>query len=160
MDPSRRRFFSAGYSVPGKRPPWALGEDTFTSLCNRCDACVRACPQRVLSRGAGGFPTVDFSRAGCTLCGACVEACERGALARAGEPFPWRARITQRCVSLRGVECRICAENCEAGAIRIRLRPGEGARPELDPELCNGCGQCIAPCPVAAIDTHATEVAA
>lgn len=162
MDLSRRRFFSAGLSVPGNRPPWAIEEQAFISRCTRCDECIATCPQQLLKPGSGGFPTIQFSDAGCTLCGQCVEACRPGALLRdeAREPFPWRALIGTDCLAQRGVECRLCGEGCEAGAIRFRPRLGGIAHPELDIDRCNGCGQCIASCPVAAITTQPKEKAA
>lgn len=162
MDASKRRFFSAGLAVPGDRPPWAVAESLFTERCDRCDACIRACPTHVLRNGSGGFPTIDFSVAGCTLCGACAQACTPQALLRDAdrEPFPWRAHINPACLAQRGVECRICAESCEADAIRFRPRLGGIAQPELDTERCNGCGACVAPCPVSCITTPLKEEAA
>ena len=162
MDPARRRFFSAGLSVPGNRPPWAVEESLFTARCTRCNDCVTTCPQQVLKPGSGGFPTIVFAGAGCTLCGECVEACQPRALERdaARQPFPWRALIGTDCLAQRGVECRICADNCETGAIRFRPQLGGIAHPELDTDRCSGCGECFAPCPVGCITTSSTEEAA
>ncbi|MBF0674504.1 ferredoxin-type protein NapF [Pseudomonas sp.] len=159
MDASRRRFFSLGLSVPGNRPPWAAEENLFIARCNRCNLCVEACPQQVLRVGSGGFPSIVFDDAGCTLCGDCVKACQPRALEcdEARQPFPWRARIGTDCLPQRGVECRICAESCETGAIRFRPRLGGIAQPELDIDLCNGCGECIAPCPVSCITPSPLE---
>lgn len=162
MDLSRRRFFSAGLSVPGNRPPWAVAEQQFIARCTRCDDCIQACPQLVLTAGSGGFPTIVFAEAGCTLCGQCVEACQPRALERddTREPFPWRARIGTDCLAQRGVECRLCAESCDTGAIRFRPQVGGIARPELDTDRCNGCGECAARCPVDCITTPLKEEAA
>lgn len=162
MDASKRRFFSAGLSVPGARPPWAVTESLFSERCDRCDACIRACGPGILKAGSGGFPVINFSTTGCTLCGDCVQACTRGALLGddAREPFIWRAHIDPACLTQRGVECRLCAERCEADAIRFRPRLGGIARPELDTDRCNGCGQCIATCPVDAITTQSKKEAA
>ncbi|HTN30352.1 MAG TPA: ferredoxin-type protein NapF [Pseudomonas sp.] len=162
MDASKRRFFSAGLSVPGARPPWAVAEPLFIERCDRCDACISACAPRILRAGSGGFPVIDFSATGCTLCGACLEACTRDALLgdSAREPFPWQAAIGTQCLAQHGVECRLCAESCEAGAIRFRPRLGGIAQPELDTEHCNGCGACVAPCPVGCITTPLKEEAA
>ncbi len=50
----------------------------FANLCERCGACVEACPVRALSLGAEG---VEIDRSRCDLCGRCIEACPRNALA-------------------------------------------------------------------------------
>lgn len=148
-----RRAFLRGVREPlSARPrvPWA-GADFF-DRCTRCDDCIRACERAVLVRGDGGFPTLDFALGGCTFCGACVDACAQGALGRDGGP-PWtlRAALVAGCLSLGGVTCRACGDACDLGAIRFELQPGGRARPGIDDSLCNGCGSCIATCPVQAI---------
>ncbi len=162
MDTSRRRFLSAGLSVPGNRPPWAVAEQLFIARCTRCDACVDSCPQRVLTVGSGGFPSILFANAGCTFCGECIEACQPRALEHddTRQPFPWRALIGTDCLAQHGVECRICAESCEDRAIRFRPQLGGIAQPELDSTRCNGCGACVAACPVSCITTPLKEEAA
>lgn len=136
------------------RPPWALEEDEFIQRCTRCDACVTVCPSGILVRADGGFPVVDFTRGECTFCAACLIHCEPRALRREAEDAaPWllRAVIGEGCLAQHGVECRVCGENCPQSAIRFRLRAGAVARPELDLEICTGCGACVGPCPTRAI---------
>jgi ferredoxin len=54
----------------------------FEDRCTRCGACVDACPESILRRGSGGFPTVDFTASACTFCTARVAAQQRvGAIA-------------------------------------------------------------------------------
>lgn len=36
--------------------------------------------------------------------------------------------------------------------MRFRPRLGRVAEPEVDLAACTGCGECVAPCPVAAIE--------
>lgn len=62
-----------------------------------------------------------------------------------------RIVIAEACLARRGVECRICGEACDSGAIRFRPRLGSVAQPVLNLEACTGCADCVAPCPVAAI---------
>jgi ferredoxin-type protein NapF len=130
--------------------PWAV--DAFVDLCRRCDDCIDACEERILTAGDGGFPTVDFRRGGCTFCGACARACGHGALDRGAAP-PWhlRVEIGESCLSARGITCRACGDACRVHAIRFQLQTGGRATPQLDASLCNGCGCCIATCPIQVI---------
>ena len=131
------------------RPPWALAEAEFVQACERCDDCVRACPERILERGRGGFPQVDFARGGCTFCGDCVRACRPNALVDDGQRRPWGLLpvFGEACLSRRGIVCRVCGDACEATAIRFRLAVGGVALPEIDAARCTGCGECVGVCP-------------
>ncbi|MCW8835554.1 MAG: ferredoxin-type protein NapF [Rhodospirillales bacterium] len=139
------------------RPPHALTEGLFVETCDRSGACVRACPAKIVTKGRGGFPTVDFSNGECTFCMDCVRACRSGALDRraledeATAAWTLKATITDACLALRGVTCRTCGEFCDSSAIRFRLVVGGSAIPEINFSACSGCGACIAPCPVAAV---------
>ncbi len=146
-------------SAPTIRPPWAILETAFLSRCNRCGDCVKACRESIIHTGDGGYPTIDFSKGECTFCGDCASACKSGALSQtamqASQPA-WQLSLSikDNCLALNRVICRSCAEQCEQQAIRFRPAPGGISRPELNNQLCNGCGACIAPCPVAAIELN------
>lgn len=134
------------------RPPWAVDELLFVERCTRCAECVRLCPEQILLRGAGGFPEMSFGKGGCTFCGACAESCDPGALALSVDPpIRWRVEIGDGCLAIRGVTCRACGDECEARAIRFRLRTGGRAEVSVAGDACNGCGACIRFCPVGAI---------
>ena len=148
---SRRQLFTRRREAV-VRPPWAVDESAFVTACTRCNDCIEVCEPAVLMRGDGGFPEFSPARGECTFCEACVDACKTGALSLSVSPvMPWIARLGDHCVVMKGVECRICAEQCEPAAIRIRPRPGGIFVPELNAEVCNGCGACVRPCPVQAI---------
>ena len=159
---SRMQFLRGRFRDPdgAVRPPWALAGDAFTDACSRCDLCLPACPTRILVRGMGGFPQVDFRRGECTFCGDCVSACPTPALdgaARLRDEAPWRvlARIADTCLAMNKVVCRTCAEACEARAIRFLPTLGGVSAPELNSETCTGCGACVVPCPVGAVSMAA-----
>ena len=154
VDASRRGFLRGRPRPQAEiRPPWALPEDAFIDRCTRCNDCLKACPQKILVVGDGGYPTVDFSHAECTFCGDCVTACRPRALVRLDDAAPWqrKAVINDACLARRSVECRICGDFCDARAIRFLLRLGGSPLPEIDSALCTGCGACVAPCPSRAI---------
>ncbi len=130
------------------RPPWAV--PAFESLCNGCGECLAACPEHLLARDPQGLPRLEFRRGECTFCGDCRDACHRGALAGAGT---WKVvvGVADDCLARRGVLCRSCRESCPEGALTFELHPGSTATPRIDLARCNGCGGCVAPCPVDAI---------
>ena len=53
---------------PGVQLPWSVSWDEFITDCTRCGDCLTACPEQILVKGDGGFPTVDFLRGECTFC--------------------------------------------------------------------------------------------
>ena len=154
--PTSRRNFLRGRFSPAKglqRPPWAIAERDFLEVCTRCGDCCRACPTQILVEREGGYPGVDFGAGECTFCGDCVTACRSSALVREAVQAPWSiiARFGENCLARQRVECRVCGEQCENGAIRFPPQAGGVAVPSLDPAQCSGCGACVAPCPTQAI---------
>ena len=165
-DQSRRLFLRGKFtSRPAfsVRPPWADEEELFLDRCARCDACIDACPERILVRTDGGYPEVQFKRGECTFCGKCVESCDENALRfPVSEAETWEAgdgkdawrldvRFASNCLSLNAIICRACGDICESQAIRFQLKPGGIAEPRISAEDCTGCGACVRPCPVQAV---------
>ena len=151
FDPARRSFFTgrnAGVAA-AVRPPWVV-LDRFLDLCTRCGACIEACPERIVKRGSGEFPELDFQRGECTFCGHCAAACP-APLFDLATPRPWDAvaRISDRCLPRRGVVCQSCKDACQASAIVVA--PARVPVPVIDLDRCTGCGACVAVCPVDAI---------
>lgn len=68
-----------------------------------------------------------------------------------GQPAPLRAVVGPACLAERGIECRLCGDGCDAGAIRFPPRRGGIAAPVIDAARCNGCGDCLSLCPSGAL---------
>lgn len=79
------------------------------------------------------------------------EAVASGAAARAGGAT---LHITDACLARQRIECRVCGERCDEGAIRLRPTLGGVALPELLAERCTGCGDCLQACPTGALQRH------
>lgn len=167
---TRRALFTGRFTTPAPlpiRPPWALDESAFLDACTRCDACLSACDEGIVTRGNGGYPIIDFNNGECTFCRACVDACADGALTMASpQAAPWNltARIAEGCLSANGVTCRVCGDRCDARAVRFQLAVGGIANPVVDVASCTGCGACVQPCPAGIItiehhDQHNAEEA-
>jgi ferredoxin-type protein NapG len=75
---------TAGYAQNRLRPPGAVDEKRFMSLCIRCNRCLEVCPYGCIKRaGLGpsiGTPYVLPEQKACYLCMACCRLCPTGAL--------------------------------------------------------------------------------
>lgn len=130
------------------RPPWAVDEALFIDRCTRCNACMEACPQRIVCRGDGGYPELRFEQAGCSFCRECLRVCEPQALLDSGDsPWSWTAVIGEQCLAQRGITCRSCGDVCETAAIRFRPMLGGRSEVSVRRDDCSGCGECIRVCP-------------
>jgi ferredoxin-type protein NapF len=78
-----------------------------------------------------------------------------GGSRRADPEEPHRLAIGGLCLARSGVSCMACRDECEAGAIRFRPRLGGPFIPEIDENLCTGCGNCVPVCPSSAIELAA-----
>lgn len=159
VDLSKRALFRGQLSEMDAtviRPPWALAETAFLETCTACDKCLGVCEEGILKRGAGGYPEIDFQMGECTFCGDCAKVCEPGAIIAKNRDgaIPWNleARIDSSCLSSNAVTCRVCGDRCDSRAIRFQLAVGGIANPIIDPSSCTGCGACVAPCPVDAVE--------
>jgi ferredoxin-type protein NapG len=150
------------------RPPGALAEAEFVTICDRCRECEQACPYGVIVRlssaygPAAGTPALLPRDGPCRLCTdlPCATACPTGAL----KPVPvaevgmGTARLDPaRCWAAFGQPCDYCVKMCPVGEKALRW---SGNRPEVNEEHCTGCGMCdhICPAPGGAfriVPTHA-----
>lgn len=154
---NRVQFLRGDFTAKGAfRPPWAVVESAFVELCDRCDACIKACPPKIIKRGSAGFPEISFDKCGCDFCEACVRSCPTQALYISSENHyqPWNlvARFKNNCLSENGVVCRSCGDVCENRAINFKMIVGGSALVIMNTGQCNGCGECVSICPVQAVE--------
>ncbi len=155
------------------RPPGALPEDEFLARCIRCGECLKVCITNGLqpALGEGGIeglwtpilvPAAGYCELRCTLCG---QVCPTGAIQKLKPDDKPLVKIglamidRSRCLPYaHSTRCIVCEEVCPLPKkaiwfekARVKNRGGkliEVKQPNVDLELCNGCGICEAKCPV------------
>ncbi len=155
MDMQRRnlfrgKFFSYSEDI---RLPWLKSVALFYNNCTQCNECIQACPESIIKTD-GGYPYIDFKFGECTFCGKCAQACPQTLFYAHTNHRPWTfiAKVKQACLSLHQVSCRSCQDSCAYRAIKFELKPGLIPQPEINDQLCTGCGACVSPCPSFAIE--------
>ena len=154
--------------LPLLRPPGAASPVDFAARCIRCGRCLEACPYQAIHAAplnAGreaSTPFVNARAQACRLCAdfPCAAACPTGALSvpaeRAGAAMGTAVVNEETCLSFQGMRCEVCYRACPLidEAIRIDYRPREGDAihavfaPQVNAEVCPGCGLCEQRCPV------------
>ena len=143
-------------------PPGSLGMAHFSSLCTACHLCVSVCPTQVLQPSLleygweGVFqPRMDYAVSYCNFdCVLCGEVCPSGAILKLEIEEKKLTQIgksrfvKEECIVItKKKDCAACAEHCPTKA--VRMVPYENLRlPEVNNDLCVGCGACEHACPV------------
>ncbi|MDR2757671.1 MAG: 4Fe-4S binding protein [Planctomycetaceae bacterium] len=148
-------------------PPGATEQKRFRKKCTACHLCVSKCPAGILTPstwelGLAGFlqPIVRFERGFCNYdCTICTEVCPSRALTkidRVEEKHLLQIGrvifVKENCVvEMQSSSCGACAEHCPTGAVHM-IPYGDPSKsltiPEVDADLCIGCGACEHVCPV------------
>lgn len=158
------------------RPPGAITEDKFLERCIRCEECVRICANSgkclqmsFLESGLLGIwtPVCKFRLGHCEYnCNLCGQICPTKAI----QPLTMNEKqhikmgtaifVKDRCIPYRlNDNCIVCEEHCPVPKKAIRLMEKEYTDPisgknrivqypNVDPELCIGCGICEEKCPL------------
>jgi len=141
------------------RPPGALTEEKFVSVCSGCGECLKVCPNNalqsaLLEAGLAGLytprlvPRIGYCEEFCNFCGRVCPteailplSIEEKRLVQVGV-----AHIDKtRCIAWDTEKiCLVCNEQCSYQAIV----GDEKKRPIIKEEKCTGCGICENKCPV------------
>ena len=144
-------------------PPGAISLERFKDVCTGCQICVTQCPSHVL-RPTGleyGFdymlkPRVAYIDSYCNYeCTVCSEVCPTHAI----KPLTKEEKATtqvgiatffiNRCiVKTERTDCGACSEHCPTQAVHMVPYEGTLTIPQVNPDLCIGCGGCESICPV------------
>jgi len=146
------------------RPPGAVPEPEFLARCTRCGECLRACLTNTLQpdwyrAGLEGLwaPHLALRHAACEqTCNVCGQVCPTGAIRPLTPIEKQHAKIgtavivRDRCLPWsQDRRCLICDEQCPYNAIVFRHDAQHHVGlPVVNPNRCNGCGQCEDKCPV------------
>lgn len=155
MDFPRRHFLRGhfGATQSAIRLPWLVSERDFFAHCTRCGKCVEACAEKIVVRGDGGYPEINFATGACTFCQQCAKSCPESLFPHIANSKPWHnvANISSACLSNNGVDCQSCRDACETNAITFIYTVNKVPGPRLQQDLCTGCGACVSVCPTTAI---------
>lgn len=148
---------------PPITPPGSLSLERFKDKCTGCHICVVKCPSQVL-RPAGleyGFdyllkPRMAYINSYCNYeCTVCSEVCPAGAIRPIAVEEKKSLQVgiatffINRCiVKTEGTDCGACSEHCPTQAVHMVPYEGTLTIPQVNPDLCVGCGGCESICPV------------
>ncbi len=132
------------------RPPGAVEESKFLSLCNLCGKCWEACTYGAIKQaGKGhrppGFPVIIPNEGPCYLCDppVCSQVCDEGALLPIEKEEIWLGTATVKrsaCLAYSKTipDCDYCYDRCPLKDKAIVYENG----PVIKEAHCAGCGVC------------------
>lgn len=143
-------------------PPGAVSREHFQSRCTSCHLCVSKCPSHVLKPafmeyGLEGMmqPTVNFDKGFCNFdCTVCGDVCPNGAI----QPLTMEQKhltqigyvafMKENCIVYTdGTSCGACSEHCPTQAIAMVPYKEGLTIPQVNTDICVGCGGCEYVCP-------------
>ncbi|KAA6342754.1 4Fe-4S dicluster domain-containing protein [termite gut metagenome] len=144
-------------------PPGAVSIKHLQAHCTSCHLCISKCPSKVLKPafleyGLGGImqPLENFEKGFCNYdCTVCGEVCPNGAIHKLTVEEkhltqPGRVVfIKENCVVYTDeTSCGACSEHCPTQAVAMVPYQNGLTIPQVDTEICVGCGGCEHICPV------------
>lgn len=144
-------------------PPGSKNVHHFAEKCTACHLCVSACPTgtlkpRFFESGISGLlqPFIDATASFCNFeCTRCSEVCPTGAILPIAKEEKKLTQvgvvnfIIENCVVYtNNTACGSCSEHCPTQAVKMVPYKGKLTIPEVNQEICIGCGACEYACPV------------
>ena len=144
-------------------PPGSSGIAHLKEKCIGCQLCISSCPSKVLQPAfleygfTGMMMPMMVSTSGycnyeCTTCG---EVCPTGAIMPLSVEQKKITQIgkvhfeKQHCVvEEKGTDCGSCSEHCPTQAVKMVPYKDGLTIPEINADICIGCGACEHACPV------------
>jgi ferredoxin len=144
-------------------PPGSVGVDHMLRHCTACHLCISKCPSRVLrpafmEYGLAGMmqPTMYFDKGFCNFdCTVCSEVCPNGAIKHLTKD---EKHLNQNgyvvftrdicIVQTEETNCGACSEHCPTQAVTMVPYKDGLTIPQINVEICVGCGGCEFICPV------------
>jgi ferredoxin len=151
-------------------PPGGRDVEHYLSRCSGCQACVAACPVKVLKAVGSIHPSLDYTEDYCQYsCVECGRICPTGAINFLDVEEKRRTRVALSSLSpdlcvvvAKGQACGACAEVCPTRALRMipfENAPVQGLTiPAFDEPYCIGCGACLVVCPARPVAFSLTAV--
>jgi ferredoxin len=144
-------------------PPGSKSHKNLLRKCTSCHLCVSKCPSKVLKPalmeyGLAGMmqPIMTFEKGYCNYnCTVCGDVCPTSAIVSLTKRQKHEAQVgvvvfnRDICVVVKnGFNCGACAEHCPTQAVRMVPYKGGLTIPEINEDICIGCGGCEFICPV------------
>ena len=143
-------------------PPGVPSFDHLREKCISCHLCVSKCPSHVikpafLEYGLGGMmqPKLYFDKGFCNYdCTLCGEVCPTGAILPLTKEEKNHTQmgqvqfIIENCIVYYDeTSCGACSEHCPTQAVHMVPYKDSLTIPEINQEICVGCGGCEYVCP-------------
>ena len=143
-------------------PPGSIGVERFSNLCTACHLCISSCPTQVLfpsffDYGITGIfqPKMNYDVSYCNYdCVICSQVCPTGAILPLDSDSKKQVQIGKAsfikddCIVVtKKKDCGACAEHCPTKAVEMALYENTLMIPEMNDEVCIGCGACEYVCP-------------
>lgn len=144
-------------------PPGSITIARFNDICTGCGLCVADCPTQVLQPATLQYgllglmqPHMDYQSGLCNYdCKRCSEVCPTGAIKSISIQEKQLTQmgkavfVKENCVVYTdGTDCGACSEHCPTKAVNMVPYKDNLLIPEVNQDICIGCGACEHPCPV------------